>query len=386
MTPDLETSLSYCTYCPKLCRHTCPVSHAEARETLVPQAKMATLRLLRRGDVETDTDNAAVLYGCTGCLACTTACRHGITPGKHLLTARADMEQAGVGHPALEDLPERVRETAKRAALLAREALGMLSAHTGGALNGDGEENRHEKGERETRIAFFPACDDPGLGAPALRLFERAGVTDAGLAEMSLGCGGYPLLAGGFPVAFRLHAEVVARELARYERVVMACPACVVTMREEYPRHGVALRPEVLHPAEFLESLQGRLPLPQAAHAHEKQHEKGETRGTAFYHDPCYLGRHSGVYEAPRRLLQAARMEVREFSRNQAEGECSGGGGVLPLTAPATAQAIAEHRLEEVREAGLETVVTACGTCKRQLGQSGVVVRDIIEILEEATR
>jgi Fe-S oxidoreductase len=134
----------------------------------------------------------------------------------------------------------------------------------------------------------------------------------------------------------------------------------------------------VLHPAEFLDTLRERLPLPRA--------QKEDARGTAFYHDPCYLGRHSGVYEAPRRLLQAARMEVREFSRNQAEGECSGGGGVLPITAPATARAVAEHRLEEVREAGLETVVTACGTCKRQLGQSGVVVRDIIEILEEATR
>lgn len=378
MTPDFETSLSYCTYCPKLCRHTCPVSHAEARETLVPQAKMATLRLLRRGDVETDADHAAVLYGCTGCLACTTACRHGITPGKHLLTARADMEQAGVGHPALADLPERVRETSQRAALVAREALGAMPAQVEGSLKGNGEGT----GERDARIAFFPACDDPGLGAPALRLFARAGVTDAGLAAVSLGCGGYPLLAGGFPVAFRLHAEVVARELARYERVVMACPACVVTMREEYPRHGVALRPEVLHPTEFLESLarEGRLPLPH------KDQENAEAQGTAFYHDPCYLGRHSGLYEAPRRLLQAARMEVREFSRNQAEGECSGGGGVLPITAPATARAIAEHRLEEVREAGLETVVTACGTCKRQLGQSGVVVRDIIEILEEATR
>ncbi|HEX2568287.1 MAG TPA: (Fe-S)-binding protein [Polyangia bacterium] len=377
MTPDLETSLSYCTYCPKLCRHTCPVSHAEARETLVPQAKMAMLRLLRRGDMETEADNAAVLYGCTGCLACTTACRHGITPGKHLLTARADMESAGAGHPALEDLPERVRETARRAAHAAREALGTRPAADRSAPS-NGEAGERANGEREARVAFFPACDDPGLGVTALRLFERAGVTDAGLAEVSLGCGGYPLLAGGFPVAFRLHAEVVARELARYERVVMACPACVVTMREEYPRHGVALRPEVLHPAEFLDTLRERLPLPRA--------QKEDARGTAFYHDPCYLGRHSGVYEAPRRLLQAARMEVREFSRNQAEGECSGGGGVLPITAPATARAVAEHRLEEVREAGLETVVTACGTCKRQLGQSGVVVRDIIEILEEATR
>ena len=47
--PGLETSLTYCTYCPKLCRHTCPVSNATARETLTPQTKMATMRLLRIG-------------------------------------------------------------------------------------------------------------------------------------------------------------------------------------------------------------------------------------------------------------------------------------------------------------------------------------------------
>ena len=71
----------------------------------------------------------------------------------------------------------------------------------------------------------------------------------------------------------------------------------------------------------------------------------------AFYQDPCYLGRWLGVYDAPRRLAGKAVDELREFSRARNESECSGGGGLLPATMPATARAIAEHRLAEVREA-----------------------------------
>src|SRR5262245_11540807 len=112
--PDLERSLSYCTFCPKLCRHTCPVSNAEARETLTPQTKMATMRLYRTGRV---AEPAAVepLYGCTGCGACTEACKHHVTPGRHLFTGRADAEARGDGHPALAGLDARVRAHAERA-------------------------------------------------------------------------------------------------------------------------------------------------------------------------------------------------------------------------------------------------------------------------------
>ena len=68
---DQQTQVSMCTFCPKLCRHVCPVSNAEPRETLIPQAKVALLGRLRSGETERSTAQVAAIYACTGCGACT---------------------------------------------------------------------------------------------------------------------------------------------------------------------------------------------------------------------------------------------------------------------------------------------------------------------------
>ncbi len=355
MTLDLDTSLTYCTYCPKLCRHVCPVSSAEGRETVTPQTKMATMRLLRgRTAIEATVEVAASLYACTGCGACTEACHHDITPGRHLFTGRAEAERAGLGAPALATLPERVRAKAQRAALTTRELVAPQRFTAAG------------------ETAYLPGCDDPAGAVTALALADRLGLP-LDVPEGTPGCAGYPLLAGGFDDAFRLHAETVARSLAGFRRVAVACPSCAWAMKVEYPAHGVPLAPEVVHPTElFAEALQ-KIPV-------------GEARGEAFYHDPCYLARWLGVTEEPRQLLQRVGVSVREFSRSRAEGVCCGGGGVLPLTAPATADAIAAWRLDEVREAGVGSVITACPTCRRRLESDGVASRSLIDVLEEATR
>ena len=144
-------------------------------------------------------------------------------------------------------------------------------------------------------------------------------------------------------------------------------------MRNDYPAHGVRLRPEIVHLAEFV------APLADAATVENKL-------PPAFYHDPCYLGRHSGVYEPPRRALGRAVTEVREFSRCREGASCSGGGGLLPWTMPEAADAIASERLAEVKEAGSTRVVTACPACKKRLTQGGVIAQDLVDVLEEATR
>jgi Fe-S oxidoreductase len=109
-------------------------------------------------------------------------------------------------------------------------------------------------------------------------------------------------------------------------------------------------------------------------------------RAAAFYQDPCYLGRWLGVYEAPRRLAGKALEGVREFSRAANPSECSGGGGLLPVTMPEAARAIADHRLVELREAKVSTVVTACSTCKRMLARDDVEAIDLVELLDAATK
>ena len=352
--PNRETSLSYCTYCPKLCRHTCPVSNAAARETLTPRDKMATMRLLQLGEVTRTVEQSEPLYGCTGCGACTDFCLHKVEPGQVLFAGRAEAERDGRGHPALRDFLPRFAAHSTNAAARVRASVPA------------------EKRPPEAQIAFFPGCESTGLGPTMLGLCERIGAEYVSIADGEHGCGGYPLFAAGQPDAFRMHAERMARQLSRYARVVVHCPACAWVMRTQYREFGVPLTPTIEHSSEFLEGFIERLPI-------------STRRGAAFYQDPCYLGRGLGVYEAPRRLAAKALGAVHEFSRARNQAGCSGGGGLLPITMPETAADIAEHRLEEVRQAKVSTVVTACGSCKRMLARDDVRAIDLVELLAEAS-
>lgn len=353
--PDVQTQLSYCTFCPKLCRHTCPVSNAAATETLTPRDKMATMRLLRRDEVPRTVVETEPLYGCTGCGACTDFCLHKVEPGVTLFRGRAEAERDGRGHPALANFGARFTAHSAKAAAAVRTAVPMA------------------KRPAEARVAVFPGCDAPGLATTMLELCDRIGAEYLGVVDGDHGCAGYPLLAAGHPDAFRVHAERFARQVAGYARLVVNCPGCAWAMRTQYRAFGVPLKPTVEHTSEFLEGFAERLPIQRR-------------RAAAFYQDPCYLGRWLGVYEAPRRLAYKALDELHEFSRARNQAGCSGGGGLLPETMPETAAAIAEHRLGEVRQAGVSTVVTACPTCKKMLGRSGIETVDLVELLAEATR
>jgi len=204
-------------------------------------------------------------------------------------------------------------------------------------------------------------------------LFDRIGADHVRMVDSGQVCGGYPLLAAGFVDMFRWHAGKVAAELKRYKTVIMNCSACVFALRALYPAEGVSLNTEILHLSEFLAQSAERLPSPKQ-------------KPRVYYHDPCYLARHTGVIEAPRRVL-ARVAEVREFEWSHTDTECCGGSGVLPKTMPETADAMAKRRLAEIARKGGGTVVTACSTCAFMLRRNApntVTVKDLPDAIAEA--
>jgi len=353
--------LDYCTYCPKLCRQACPVSNALPREALIPQQKMESANLLRKGHLPWQLDYTEVLYGCTGCGACTKACAWENEPSRILMLARGAAEERRAGHPTLERLDARFRARADRLTSRLRERVPA------------------QRRADEARVALHPGCDTIDAAAPgdleaALALFER--IADyVRVVDGEEPCGGYPLWAAGLLHAFRYHARRFAESLRKHAKVISTCPACVYLLRTIYPREGIDVRPQVMHVTEFLESFTAQLPERTAEAA----------RAPALYHDPCYLGRHLGCYDGPRRML-ARVADVREFSRARAEAECSGGGGLVPTTMPAVAQDMARRRLREARETGVSRIVTACPTCKKQLlaAADGLAIVDLLTLLAEA--
>lgn len=114
----------------------------------------------------------------------------------------------------------------------------------------------------------------------------------------------------------------------------------------------------------------------------------GQHKGSSVtYHDPCYLGRYNGEYEAPRNVLKALGIEVKEMQRSGFRSRCCGGGGGAPITDIPGKQRIPDMRMEDIRETGAELVAVGCPQCTAML--EGVVeprpmIKDIAELVADA--
>jgi len=356
----VKTQLDNCTYCPKMCRHACPVSNASHHETHIPQAKMSRLGDLSSGRQPWSAPAAAPLWACTGCRQCSMYCDHGNEPGLVLLAGRAQANARGYGHPNLGDYPDRFRNRDARLADVLRDLVPT------------------DKRTGETAVGFFPGCDNidksPDTLARSLDLFDLVGTEPIRVIDAGQACGGYPLLAAGYPDMFRWHAAKVAASLKRYRTVVTNCSACLYTMRVQYRAEGIGLSCEIVSLAEYLARSAPQL----AAHC-------TDSAKPIYYHDPCYLARYSNVVEEPRRALSAV-AEVREFAWSKHDSDCCGGGGLLPKTMPTVADEMARRRLRDISSRGGGTVVTSCATCAfmlRSNAPSGVEVYDLPELIAD---
>lgn len=164
----------------------------------------------------------------------------------------------------------------------------------------------------------------------------------------------------------------------RFKRIVTTDPHAYHCLRNEYAdfAQGLFDDVEVLHHSTFLNELvqQGKLQLDRFS------------GGTVTYHDPCYLGRYNGEYDAPRELLKSLGIEVAEMERSGFRSRCCGGGGGAPITDIPGERRIADMRMQDVSSTGAELVAVACQQCTAML--EGVVeprpqVKDIAEILAE---
>lgn len=330
---SVARQLDYCTFCPKMCRHACPVSTASGRETYIPREKMDRLNQLRLGRSAWTAESTDPLWACTGCRHCTMYCDHGNEPGLVLLTGRSAAVDRGVPNPALAGYSERFRAREQR-----------LSAQLATAFP--------DQLASEGDIGYWPGCDaiDKSTGdiAAALALFERTGM-DVKLVEAPQACAGYPLLAAGHRDLFRWHAGRVAASMRGFRKIAINCSACLYAIRAQYAAEGVTVRAEVVSLAELLAPAANNLACPLQ-------------RKTVYYHDPCYNARYNNVVEQPRRAL-AQLAELREFAWNRQDTECCGGGGLLPKTMPLVADQMSKRRLAEVQATGGGMVVTSCATC-----------------------
>lgn len=219
-------------------------------------------------------------------------------------------------------------------------------------------------GADRAEVLYFVGCTaalDPALQQIArstVSLLSQGGVDFGVLGEEEVCCGS---------VFLRIGDRALVRELAEknveiFERlgvktVVTSCAGCFKTLSQDY-RALAQVPARVVHASQYL------LELREAG-------QLGSDRETAIqvtYHDPCHLGRHCGVYDAPRLLLKSLPgVELKEMRRNRENAWCCGAGGGVRSAFPDWALQSSRARIEEAEATGSRLLVTSCPFCLQNL-------------------
>ena len=216
-----------------------------------------------------------------------------------------------------------------------------------------------------------------------VRILHHMGVDYAVLGQEET-CTGDPAKRAGNEFLFQMQAMQNIELLNAYgvKKIITACPHCFNTFKNEYPELGGDY--EVIHHATFLQQLidAGRI----------KMKEGGSFKGKKItYHDSCYLGRANGIYEAPRKVLEALDADLAEMKRCRTRGLCCGAGGAQMFKdAENGRKEINVERAEEALQTGASVIASACPFCMTMLGdgvkhfekEETVKVFDIAELIE----
>lgn len=349
MLEPRRAALETCAFCPKLCRSACPVSNAEPRETITPWGKMSMAYFTAQGDVPTTPSYAEPAWACTGCYGCRESCDHRNDVTGTLLDARAALVREGVAPEGAKRAIARFADHQARTREKATALAGDLGASPGarvGLLVGCGYLHRAESEARD-----------------AVRVARALTGEDVAIVEA---CCGAPLRMAGDDEGFARAAADMDAKLSRFERTLVVDAGCAETLRlhaapalaRDERRRDAGTAGDASRRAELLVELAAR------------ELTRLGTLGPhpVRWHDPCRLGRGLGVYDAPRAVLTRILGHApAEFATHRERATCAGGGGLLPLTMPENARAIAEGRVGEHARGGGGHVVTACASSLRTL-------------------
>lgn len=238
-------------------------------------------------------------------------------------------------------------------------------------------------GKQQAEVVYFVGCvssfypQSYSIPQSMVQVLEHARVDFLTLGGEEWCCG-FPLVIAGMGDAAveiaRHNVEAVRRTGAKY--LVAACPSCYHTWKDEY-EHMLhqPLGFEVLHATELLEQIMDRLNLQPLA-------EK------VTYHDPCDLGRTSGIYEAPRNVIRAIPgVEFVEMEHHHEYSLCCGGGGDVEMADKDLSVAVATSRVAQAAATDAKYLLSACQQCVRTLAGAArreklrVRTMDVVELV-----
>ncbi len=213
------------------------------------------------------------------------------------------------------------------------------------------------------------------------KILQEAGVNFAVLGEREMCCGDSARRAGNEYLFFELATQnVETLNEVKAKKIVTTCPHGLNTLAAEYGAFGGDY--EVIHHSQMIEDLL----------AEGKIRPRQELDATVTFHDPCYLGRHNGIYDSPRDVLNFVVSETVEMEHSRNLSFCCGAGGAQMWKEEEHGfQAVNLKRYEEAVETGASCIAVGCPFCltmltdaSKEAGEDGLEVKDIAEIIAEA--
>jgi Fe-S oxidoreductase len=327
------------------------------------------------------------LFQCTTCAACVEACPVHIEQMPKIIDARRFLVMEEAEFP--EGMMAAVTSLESRQHPYSGTQFNRLDWAEGLDLDVMAEMDD----PKEAEVLFWVGCGgalverNQATVRATAKLLKKAGVKFAILGREE-SCSGDPARRIGNEFLFEMLAKGNVETLNGYgvKQVVTSCPHCFNTFKNEYPQLGGHY--QVHHHSQFLERLvrEGRL-APRANGA-------GGNGKRVVFHDPCYLGRHNGEYDAPREVLDAAKPRGArvEIPRSRNNSFCCGGGGGMAFVDEPPTQRVNQERAQQLLDSGAEVVAVGCPFCTTMLedginarkGDREVSVLDVAQVLLEA--
>lgn len=358
------TSLDLCFQC-GTCSGTCPWNRV--RDFRVRD-------IITRAQLGIEGYEGEALWLCATCNACVDRCPQGVEIVDLVRTIRGIMVETGAFPKTLRSVFGSVQSNGNpwsgdpEARKTAAAALGAPAFETG------------------VDWAYFTCCSQAydarnvRVAQATMRVLSAAGISFGTLGGAEVCCGDAVRKAGGQSLFDHL-AEGNRRLFQQMgvQRLIVPSPHCLNALRRDYGAHGGPWT--VVHVVEVIAAAlkEGRLAMP------------GRVEARVLWHDPCYLGRINGIYDAPREVLrQVAGVELMEFHRHNEESTCCGGGGGRLWMETPVEERFAVLKLREAAARGATCVAAACPYCismfedaKTALGLD-IEIADLAEIVARA--
>jgi Fe-S oxidoreductase len=351
----VKQAMNVCTMC-GFCKSVCPSFKAIGWDSSVARGRVILSYGLLVGDIPADDSVIENMYTCTTCMDCVRRCPSKVDVVEIVELCRADLVSNGNILPKHKTMIDNILQF--------------------GNPYGEKESmvERMNVKPKVSKIGYFPGCSAafrmPEVTNAATSIFKKLKV-DFTVVDCKCCSSVMQRIGWNNDDAVKLmKVNMDAIKKQGVETLVMSCAGCFRMFKEEYPKY-VDDPFKVLHISEFLASQDLKLK---------------PMKVKATYHDPCHLGRHAKVYDAPRAIIQKIpEIEFKEMASTRETSRCCGGGGGVRSAYPDESKAIAEARLKETSFADM--IITTCPFCVNNLrfgmGDRKTKVVDLVELVDE---